>query len=95
MTIGADIWLLRATQAVALNGAENFDGTSATSRKVGTELDVKVNWQLYDNLAWNWTLGWFKPGSAYDQMIAVAPGVITSAGADDCKGIQGVLAFKF
>ncbi len=79
LTVGADLWLLRATQAVALNG-----GTA--SRKVGTEIDVKVNYKIYDNLAWNWTLGLFKPGEAYDN------GTVSS---EDVKGIQGVLAFKF
>ena len=89
LTVGADLWLLRATQAVALNGA-TVGGLPATSRELGTEVDVKVNWKMYDNLAWNWTLGLLKPGEAYDSMVNGA-----AASADDVMGIQGVLAFKF
>jgi hypothetical protein len=90
LTVAADFYLLKATQAVAINGATDFLGNDATSRDLGMEVDVKVNWKLYDNLAWNWTLGMFKPGDAYDTMVN---GVAT--GADDVTGIQGVLAFKF
>jgi hypothetical protein len=90
LTVGADVYLLKATQAVALNGATDALGNASTSRDLGTEIDVKVNWKLSDNLAWNWTLGMFKPGDAYDNMVL---GV--AAGADDVTGIQGILAFKF
>ncbi len=92
LTLGADLWYLRATEAVALNGATDGFGNPATSKDIGMELDLKVNWQLYDNLAWNWTLGYFKPGDAYDRPGSVA-GFNTSS--DKITGIQGVLAFKF
>jgi hypothetical protein len=58
------------------------------------EVDVKLNWKLADNLAWNWTLGYFKPGDAY-KTTQTANGVTTLVDADDVTGIQGVLAFKF
>ncbi len=93
LNVGVDLWYLQAVQAVALNKAVLSDGaTPATSRKLGAEVDVKVNWQMYDNLSWNWTLGYFKPGEAYDSPTAVA-GVNTSA--DKVMGAQGVLTFKF
>ncbi len=93
LNVGVDLWYLQAVQAVALNKAVQADGTtSATSRKLGTEVDVKVNWQMYDNLSWNWTLGYFKPGEAYDSPTAVA-GMNTRA--DKVIGAQGVLSFKF
>jgi hypothetical protein len=89
VTVGADFWLLKATEAVALNGAV-VGGQPATSRDAGMELDLKVNWKLYDNLAWNWTFGLFQPGNIYDRMVN---GVATEM--DDVMGAQGVLAFKF
>ncbi len=93
LNVGVDLWYLQAVQAVALNKAVEADGiTPATSRKLGTEVDVKVNWQMYDNLSWNWTLGYFKPGEAYDSPTAVA-GANTSA--DKVMGAQGVLSYKF
>ncbi len=95
LTVGADAWFLRATKAVAINGATigGVPGADdATSKDVGTEIDLKVNWKMYDNLAWNWTAGIFKPGSAYDRNAAAGIGTTSS---DDVMGIQGVLAFKF
>ncbi len=95
LTVGADLWLLRATKAAAINGASqtvNGDTTASGSKDVGTEIDLKVNWKLYDNLAWNWTAGIFKPGDAYKRNATL---VNTYTSADDVTGIQGVLAFKF
>ena len=92
LTIGADLWWLQATQAVAINGATDAFGGAATSRKLGTEVDLAINWQMYDALSWNWELGYFKPGEAYDTGSAV-PGLNTSA--DKVLGVQGVLSYKF
>lgn len=92
LTVGADLWLLRATKAVALNGATDLFGNPATSKDAGLEVDLKVNWKMYDNLAWNWTAGIFKPGDAYNRNAA---GGIGTTSSDDVMGIQGVLAFKF
>jgi hypothetical protein len=97
LNVGVDLWYLQAVQAVALNKAVQADGTTpATSRKLGTEVDVKVNWQMYDNLSWNWTLGYFKPGEAYDSP-ATGPGTVVgqTVSADKVMGAQGVLTFKF
>ncbi len=84
--IGLDGWYLQATEkdgtplAFATGGAE-------TSSDVGTELDLTVNWKLYDNLTWNWTAGWFKPGDALKTS--------STAKTDDVLGIQGILALNF
>jgi hypothetical protein len=91
LVMSADFWILRATQAVALNGAvDPLTGLDATSRKLGTELDVKVNWQMYENLSWNWNFGYFKAGEAYDTMVNG-----TAASADKIFGIQNVISLKF
>ncbi len=77
--VGLDFWWLRATEDVSLNGA-------AADSDLGYEIDAKVNWKLYDNLTWNWVLGYFAPGKAYD---------FANKSADKATGIQGVLSFKF
>jgi hypothetical protein len=94
LTLGFDYWFLQATDLVALNGALDQFSTSLTSRDIGQELDLKLNWQLYDNLSWNWVYGVFMPGAAYDRpATGYVAGVNTSSG--NITGLQGVLAFKF
>jgi hypothetical protein len=83
--VGVDYWYLRATEAVSLNGAPE-------DRDLGNEVDVKINWKLYDNLTWNWVLGYFAPGKAYDTGNGLGT---TTHSADSATGIQGVLSFKF
>lgn len=79
LLIGADLYYLTATQKIT-------NGVGAESNDVGTELDARINWKLYDNLSWNWDLGYFKPGAAFK----------TAAGKTDAAtGIQGILAFSF
>jgi hypothetical protein len=92
LNLAANFWFLKATKAVALNGATDLFGNPSTSKDVGMELDVKATWKLYDNLTWTWDLGYFMPGEAYDNGTGVA-GV--NKGADVSTGIQGILAFKF
>ena len=53
----------------------------ATTSELGTEVDVKINWTLADNLTWNWTLGYLDPGKGL--------------GKDPSMGAQGVLSMKF
>ncbi len=85
LTVGADLWFLMATEKtnVAMTGGP----AGSTSDKIGTELDATVNWKLYDNLSWNWTLGYFKPGAAYKDG--------NGKGTDAATGVQGILAFRF
>lgn len=78
-TVGADVWMLSANEKVALNG-----GTA--SDDLGTEIDVKVNAKIADQLTWNTTIGLFQTGDAYK----------SAAGkADDVQAIQSVLSYKF
>ena len=78
LSIGGDLWFLQATEKVA-------DVTSAdpndTTNELGTEVDLKLNWKLADNLTWNWTLGYLDPGKGL--------------GKDASMGAQGVLSMKF
>jgi hypothetical protein len=79
LMIGADVWMLQATQEVSLNGG-------ALSDKLGTEIDAKINWKMYENLTWNTTIGYFMPGDAYK---------FPTRDADTARAIQSVLSFKF
>jgi hypothetical protein len=79
LSAGLDLWWLHAPQAVSLNGA-------STDRSLGYEVDAKINWKLYDNLSWNWVLGYFAPGDAYN---------FATKSADSAYGAQGILSFKF
>jgi len=79
LMVGADAWWLKATENVSLNGA-------ALSDDLGTEIDAKVNWKLYENLTFNTVIGYFMPGKAYDT---------ATVSADKVTAIQSVLAFKF
>jgi hypothetical protein len=92
LNIGAQLWYLKATEKVAINGGAVDVLGNPTSDELGNEIDVKVAWKLYDNLTWTWDLGYFMPGKAYD-----SPGLVagTSQSADNVTGIQGVLAYKF
>jgi hypothetical protein len=79
LNVGLDIFDLIATEKIT-------NGVGEDSDEIGIELDGKVQWKLSDNLAWNWDLGYFKPGKAFK----------TAAGTTDAAmGIQGILAFKF
>jgi hypothetical protein len=76
LTLGANAYFLQATEKMASKKT-----AGETSSDLGTEVDLQVNWKLYDNLTWNWNLGWLKPGDAL--------------GIDDATGIQGILTFAF
>jgi hypothetical protein len=85
LKVGANVWMLSATEKT--NVTQTGGGAGAASDKIGTEVDVTVNWKLYDNLAWNWNIGYFKPGDAYKDAAG--------KGTDAATGIQGILAFSF
>ncbi len=79
LTLGVDIYNLAAVEKIA-------NGQNELSDELGNEIDAKVYWKLYDNLAWNWDFGYFMPGKAYK----------TAAGTTDAVlGAQGMLTFKF
>jgi hypothetical protein len=56
LMIGADAWLLKATQKVTNKAGVDTDD-------LGTEIDAKVNWKLYENLTWNTTIGMSMEGA--------------------------------
>ena len=76
LSVGLDAFFLQATEKVA----DKKNGTGTTS-DLGTEVDLKVKWKLYDNLSWNWDLGIFMAGDGM--------------GKDDAMGAQGILTFNF
>ncbi|MGE5809004.1 MAG: hypothetical protein ACM32I_07755 [Nitrospirota bacterium] len=76
LTLGLDAFFLQATEKVA----DKKNGTGTTS-DLGSEVDLKVKWKLYDNLSWNWDAGWFIAGAGM--------------GKDDAMGVQGILTFNF
>jgi hypothetical protein len=78
VTVAADFWHLMATEDIA---AAPASGATGTTDEVGQEIDVKVNWKVADNLAWNWVAGIFMPGDGM--------------GKDDATGVQGILSFSF
>ncbi len=94
LDMGIDFWYLQATQKVK-NGIVDSSGNAATSTKLGYEIDAHVNWQMYDNLSWNWQLGYFKPGDAYKSDGFDDQGRKMEIFKDPATGIQGVLNFKF
>jgi hypothetical protein len=76
--VGLDVYFLQSTEKVK----DKVSTTAgATTNEIGTEIDAKVNWKLYDNVTWNWVLGYFDPGKGM--------------GKDPATGIQGILAFTF
>jgi hypothetical protein len=76
LNVGADFWWLQATEDVA-----DTQNPGETTKDLGTEIDAHLNWAMYDNLSWNWQVGYFMPGDGM--------------GKDTATGIQGVLSFKF
>jgi hypothetical protein len=80
LSLGADVWYLSSTEKVA-DVTSTTGGTNDDFGNLGTEVDVKINWKLADNLTWNWTLGWLMPGDGL--------------GKDDTMGAQGILSMKF
>jgi len=85
LDLGADVYFLQATQKT--NADITGAGAGALATNIGTEIDLHVNWKLYDNLSWNWDLGWFGPGAVYKD--------VNGKGTDAALGVQGVLAFSF
>jgi hypothetical protein len=81
LAVGLDYWYLQAVEDVAIMGG------ATTSNKLGNEVDFKLNWKLYDNLTWNWQVGWFKHGDAYK--------LASGADAEDSTAVLGMLSFKF
>ncbi len=76
LSLGLDAWMLQSTEEVA-----KYNDPATGTNDLGTEIDVKINWKLADNVTWNWTLA----------TLMVGDGL----GKDDAIGAQGVLSMKF
>jgi hypothetical protein len=78
LSLGADVYYLKATEKVPdVTTADPND----TTDEIGTEVDVTINWKLYDNLSLNTSIGYLDAGKGL--------------GKDPATGIQSALAFKF
>ncbi len=80
LDVGANLWALQSTEKV-MNAAG--DSTNA----LGQEIDLNANWKMYNNLSWNWQLGYLMPGKAYDKA--------DGSKGDAATGVQGVLSYNF
>jgi len=84
LMVSADVWMLQATEKITpYTGAP----ASADSTALGNEIDVKINWKMYENLTFNNTIGYFMPGDAYK--------ISATQDASTATAIQSVLSFKF
>jgi hypothetical protein len=84
VNIGLDIFMLQSTEKVSDKKAVAANPASTeTTSEIGTEVDITIGWKISDNLAWNWNLGYLKPGKGL------------AATTDAATGIMGVLAYKF
>jgi len=91
LNVSLDLWLLSASEKTNVATKINSAATAgAKSDKVGTEVDARLNWKLYDNLTWNWVAGYFIPGDVYKGRVGV-----NTVGEDAATVIQGVLSMKF
>jgi hypothetical protein len=79
LLVSADVWMLKATEKV------NYG--VAASDKLGTEVDAKINWKMYENLSWNTTIGYFMPGDAYK--------ISATQDAETATAIMSVASMKF
>jgi hypothetical protein len=89
VSLGADLWFLQATEQTNVQAAVNPAATQNPGDKshdLGTELDVKANWAIGPGLNWNWQVGYFKPGAAYNG---------ADYKADPAYGVQGILSLAF
>jgi hypothetical protein len=78
LTIGGSLWFLMATEDVP----DVISTTAgATTDELGMEVDLKLKWQLYENLAWSWSVGYLDPGKGL--------------GKDPATAIQGKLSMNF
>jgi hypothetical protein len=81
LLISADAWMLQSTEKV------NFVAGVADSNDLGTEVDAKINWKMYENLTWNTTIGYFMPGDAYK--------ISATQDAETATAVMSVLSMKF
>jgi hypothetical protein len=66
LSVGGDIYVLRASKAANIGGARNANGTLMTSKSVGTEIDTHMNYQIDTNFVYFVNAGYLFTGAAYD-----------------------------
>lgn len=83
MGIDLKAFMLKANEKVALNG------WTEKSDDLGTEIDARLRFKLYDNLTWNWTFGRLMTGDAYKTNVN------GNGETKEVDAIQGILSYKF
>ncbi|MBI5741092.1 MAG: alginate export family protein [Nitrospirae bacterium] len=92
LKVSADAYLLRAVKAVNLNSALNADGTDATSKSLGFEIDAKAEYEIDTNLAYFVEAGMLFAGEAYDLGTATAG---TNTASDNPYRVRHGVILKF
>jgi hypothetical protein len=83
LDVGFDTYWLQATEWAGTTAG--FNGKN-TSKEMGVETDVKINWKIAPNLTWSWVAAWLATGQGYRTV-----GGWTS----DIYAVQGILSLKF
>jgi len=98
LNVALDLWYLLATDKDSAPLAL-YTNDQQTSADVGWEADLTILWKLYDNLSWNWNLGYYKPGGAMrcGEPSSTSSAEVGSVGnsLNAVMGIQGVLSLNF
>jgi uncharacterized protein YxeA len=92
LKLSLDAYYLKAAKEVALNGARKADGTLKTSKKLGYEVDAKIEYQLASNLAYYIEAGRLFAGEAYDRYDS---GQAKNIDADDVYRVRHGLLLSF
>jgi len=92
LKLSGDLYFLRASKAVAVNGATDDDGTLDKSKKLGYEIDAKAEYQLDTNLVYFVEAGYLFAGAAYD-IPTGTPG--DNDNSDNAYGVRHGLLLKF
>jgi hypothetical protein len=66
LTVGGDIYFLRASQSTNLMGARNANNTFKTSSELGLEIDGNLTYKIDTNLVYFIQAGYLIAGKAYD-----------------------------
>lgn len=88
-----NIYYLRASKAVAINGAQNSDDTFKTSKNIGTEIDAKITYKIDRNLVYFVEGGYLFAGSAYD--YGKSGSAKPLKGSDDAYAVRHGITLSF
>ncbi len=65
--VDLDLYTFSRTNAVLINDK------SETGKTIGTELDIKINWQMEERLFFRMYVAYFQPGDAYSTNDSIRP----------------------